>query len=162
MPSAPDASLPDTFFRVAEGALSGHPTVRHQWSSGPRGKRTLTIPRADEAGFDVTIQCETYGLFPFAGHWHGAPWDANTPGRSLEDVAKDCLGFVRSLICADSRLTVHYANARPFRWVLQYPFGNRRVEDRVGLFIFNYFGHRTVRELQNRHLPPREEASLLG
>jgi hypothetical protein len=154
--SVVDASLPDTFFRMAKAVLDGNPQISHQWSSGHRGKRTLSIPKADDRGFDVTIECETYGLYPFADGWHGAPWDINTPKMSVEEICQDCLGFVRSLLCADAKLTVHYSNNRPFRWVLTYPFGGRPVSDRAGLFLFNYFGRRTTGEFQNHHLPRRE------
>jgi len=120
----------------------------------------LRIPKADDGGFDVTIDCQTYGLYPFAGDWHGAPWDVNTPKMSLDDICRDCLGFVRSLLCADSRLTVSYSNGRPFRWVLTYPVGGRSVNDRVGLLLFNYFGLRTTRGFQNHHLRRRETEAI--
>jgi len=163
MASALDTALPDTFFRMAEDTLRVQPEVAHEWSSGRRGKRTLRIPKGDDGGFDVTIACETYGLYPFAGDWHGAPWDVNTPNMSLDDLCRDCLGFVRSLICADSTLTVYYSNGRPFRRVLTYPLSGQSVNDRVGLLVFNYLGRRTMREFQNHHLPRREtEATPSG
>jgi hypothetical protein len=160
MPRAQDTSLPDTFLRLGTEVLSKHPRLRHEWTSSRDGKRTLLIPRADESGFDVRIECETYGLYPFAGEWHGAPWDA--PKTSLDEVCRDCLGFVRSLLCADSRLIVSLTNGRPFRWTLEYPLGGAVVRDRVGLLLFNYFGRRTTHEYQNRHLPPRDGAASAG
>jgi hypothetical protein len=86
-----DTSLPETFFRIANAGLDANPRILHQWSSGHRGKRTLRIPKADERGFDVTIECQTYGLYPSADEWHGAPWDVNTPNMSVEEI---CVGGV--------------------------------------------------------------------
>jgi hypothetical protein len=155
------ASLPDTFFEAAQRVISSHPTLAHEWTSEPSGKRTLKFPASIPSGFDVVIQAETYGLYPYAGDWHGAPWDANTPKMSLAEICEDCLGFVRSLLCADSLLKVCYSNERPYRWVLSYLFGGRQVHDRTGLIVFNYFGRRSTRTFQNEYLPPREGKSVV-
>jgi hypothetical protein len=154
-----DTSLPDTFFEMAQQVIDRHPTLVHAWISGPSGKRTLTFPAASPEGFNVTIQCETYGLYPSAGSWHGAPWDVNTSGMTISEICEDCLGFVRSALCTDSSLEVWYSNKRPFRWVLSYPLEGRLVSDRVGLLVFNYLGRRSVRRFQNSHLPPRESVN---
>ena len=153
-------TLPDTFFRMALARLEEYPHLKHRWS-GPEkgGRRILQIPKADEDGFDVTIECETYGLYPFADGWHGAPWDAPRNSKTTnEEVCEDCLGFVRSVLCPDATLTVWYTSGKAYRWILSYPWGNTRSNDETGSLFFNYFGHRERRVFQNRHLPPRETA----
>ena len=149
-------SLPDTFFEMAQRIIARYPALAHQWTSEPSGKRTLRFPAISSTGFEVVIQAETYGLYPYAGEWHGAPWDSNTPKMTFADICEDCLGFVRSLLCADSSLQVCYSNERPYRWILSYPVEGRRVSDRSGLLVFNYFGRRSTRIFQNEQLPPRE------
>jgi hypothetical protein len=155
------ASLPDTFFEMAQGILSRHPTVAHEWTLHTSGKRTLRLPAVSSNGFDVVIQAETYGLYPYAGDWHGAPWDSNMPKMSFAEICEDCLGFVRSLLCSDSSLQVFYSNERPYRWVLSYPLDGGQFSDRTGLLVFNYFGRRTKRTFQNQQLPPREGPSVV-
>jgi hypothetical protein len=155
------ASLPDTFFEMAQRVIAGYPALAHQWISEPSGKRTLKFPAASATGFDVAIEAEAYGLYPYAGDWHGAPWDYDTPRMTFAEIAEDCLGFVRSLLCSDSSLQVFYSNGRPYRWVLTYPLEGRRVSDRTGLLVFNYFGRRNVRTFQNQQLPPREAISVV-
>ena len=155
------ASLPDTFFEMAQRIIASYPALAHEWTSESSCKRTLRFPAASPTGFDVVIEAETYGLYPYAGDWHGAPWDYNMPRMSLAEISEDCLGFVRSLLSSDSSLQVSYANDRPYRWVLSYPFEGRRVSDRNGLLVFNYFGRRSVRTFQNQQLPPREEISVV-
>jgi len=151
-------SLSDTFFRVASARLAEYPNLKHQWTGpGKDGKRVLRIPKADDYGFDVAIECESYGLYPFADGWHGAPWDAPHNAKTTNDeVCEDCLGFVRSVLCPDATLTVWYTSGKPYKWILNYPWTNKRANDETGSLFFNYFGRREKRMFQNRHLSSRE------
>ncbi len=155
------SSLPDTFFEMAQGIMARHSALEHEWTSEPSGKRTLKIPAAGPTGFDVVIEAETYGLYPYAGEWHGAPWDSNMPRMSFAEICEDCLGFVRSLLCTDSSLQVSFSNECPYRWVLSYPVEGRQVSDRTELLVFNYFGRRSVRTFQNEQLPRRKTISFV-
>jgi hypothetical protein len=148
--------LPDIFHHLATQRLAAHPGLAHEWS-GPdhKGKRILIIPEVEESGFDIRIDCETYGLYPYAGGWHGAPWDADRPKATLEEICEDCLGFIRSVVSPEAVLTVTYAGAKPIRWVLSYPWRGTRTNDETGLLLFNYFAPRQRRIFQNHHLPPR-------
>jgi hypothetical protein len=148
-------SLPDIFWQLASERLAEHPSLLHQWS-GPdsKGKRVLYIPKAEDNGFDVRIECETYGIYPYADGWHGAPWDA--PNSTLDAVCKDCLGFIRSVVSPEAVLTVMYAGTKPYKWILSYPWGETRTHDETGLLFFNYFARRQKRTLQNHHLPARQ------
>lgn len=152
------ATLPDTFFRMTTEWLSAHPHLSPQWL-GPEkdGKRTLRIPKADEQGFDVTIECESYGLYPFCDGWHGAPWDAPHDSKTTDEgVCEDCLRFLHLILCPDATLTVWYTSGKPYKWVLSYPWRGHRANDDARSLFFNYFGRREKRMFQNRHLPSRE------
>ena len=150
-------SLPEVFWQQANARFAGHPTLRHEWS-GPdgKGKRVLFVPKSNDNGFDVRIECEAFGLYPYADGWHGAPWDVNTPNTTLEAICDDCLGFLRSVVSPEAVLTVKYAGTKPYRWTLSYPWGEARTNDETGLLFFNYLARRQTRMLQNHHLPARE------
>jgi hypothetical protein len=147
-------SLPDTFFRMATAHLAEYPNLAHHWS-GPdqHGKRILDIPKAREDGFDIRIEAETYGLYPRAGRWHGAPWDApHDTDTTNEEVCEDCLGFVRSALSPDATLTVFFASGNPYKWILSYSRAGTRVNDETGSLFFNYCGRRERRVFKNQHL----------
>ena len=65
--------LPLMFERCARQILSGYPELRTQWKDLNGKGKQLTICKKDETGFDVVVQAETYGLYPFAGDWYGPP-----------------------------------------------------------------------------------------
>jgi hypothetical protein len=149
-------SLPEAFFVLASARLGGRAPVAHRWS-GPEsdGKRVLEVPAAAESGFSVRVECETYGLYVYAEGWHGSPFECGPVTATPEETAENCLGFVRTLLCADSSLEVSYAGAKPYRWVLKYATDNGAEQEEMGLLVYNYFGSRSKRVLQNNHLPPR-------
>jgi len=147
-----DPALPDLFEAYARSILVQYPELRARWHVTSRGRgRWLTVPKRDDAGFDVVVQAETDGLYPFAGDWHGAPWDAGIGGERDEDLCVRFMGFVRSLLCEDSRLDVAYAGTRPYRWVLTYRTEEGTESETTGSLFFNYFAKRTRRTFQNRH-----------
>ena len=133
-----------------------YPNLAHHWS-GPEssGKRVLHLPKQDTSGFDIRIECEPYGLYPYAGDWHGATWDANAPNTTIEEQCEQCLGFVRSLLCPDSKLSVTFAGTKPIKWVLTYPIESQIQNEETGLLLFNYFVRRHTVVYQNHHLPSR-------
>jgi hypothetical protein len=73
------------FKEVAEKVTWDCPSDKCEWTSEPnKPKETLTIHKLDENGFDVRLECESYGLYPFAGGWHGAPWvKMGTPDKKM-------------------------------------------------------------------------------
>lgn len=145
-------SLPDYFYVKANEKLKQHSELRFEWSHED-SKKILKIFKNSDDGFDIKIECETYGLYPSVDGWHGAPWDSNV--MEFEDMCQDCLGFIRSLLCTDSKLIVSYSNDKPYKWVLCYPFEDDTYEDETGLFFFNYFGRKSKMDFQNHSLPPR-------
>ena len=154
------SSLSEAFFKVAGARLGEYPQLRHAWE-GPEksGRRVLSIPKQDTGGFDVRIECESYGLYPVADGWHGAPWDNNPSVGTPEKIAEQCFGFLRTVLSPDAVLNVHFSAGKPYKWILSYPTGQLPVNDETGLLLFNYFGRREVREYRNRHLPSRADGT---
>jgi hypothetical protein len=148
--------LPEAFFALASARLRESPQVVHHWSDpAADGKRVLEVPSSGESGFLVRVECETYGLYVYADGWHGSPFECGPVTETPEATAENCLGFVRSLLCADSSLVVFYAGNRPYRWVLSYATDGGDEREETGLLVYNYFGPKSKRVLQNEHLPPR-------
>jgi hypothetical protein len=158
-------TIPEVFEREARAAFAVHPNLSPRWSVISNGDgRQLLMPRRESSGFDVGVQAETYGLYPFAGEWAGAPWEP-APGdprpldQQIDDLCVQFLGFIRTLLSVDATFTVHYSAGQPYRWVLEYETELGRESEACGLFIYNYFGKRRVETLQNRHLPGRYHAA---
>jgi hypothetical protein len=160
MPSTA-TSIPEVFERQARAVLAEHPELAAQWSVISKGAgRQLFIPKSEPSGFDITVQAETYGLYPFAGDWHGAPWELSPRDRrsiktQIDDLCAEFLGFVRTMLSTDATLYVHYSNDRPYRWVLSYETEIGPDTEECGQIVYNYFGKRRVETLRNRHLPTR-------
>ena len=145
-------NLPILFERYARGILDEYTTIQAKWDSTNQGGRRLTIFKVDESGFDIMVDAETYGLIPYAGDWHGPAWESSV---GTKDLCEQFMGFVRSLLCADSTLEVRYAGTWAFQWILTYPTEGGFESYETGIFFYNYFGKRRSRILQNQHLPPR-------
>ena len=73
----PVESLPAIFEGCATRILGRFPEIDVRWDDIRRGRK-LTIYRQEDAGFDVVVEAETYGLYPYTGEWHGAPWEPGT------------------------------------------------------------------------------------
>ena len=154
-------SIPEEFERQARAVLAGHPELGVRWSTISSGRgRELYIPKREPSGFDIVVQAETYGLYPFAGDWHGVPWELSSKdSRPIEDrIAERCselLGFVRTLLSVDAALHVHCAGRRPYKWILSFETESGRESEECGLLFYNYFAEKRIESLQNRHLPSR-------
>ena len=80
------------------------------WSIRRNGARSeLRIAAGSTEGFEIGANCETYGLFPLAGPWQGAPWERYV---SVADVCDNYFGLVRALLSPDARLRVMYRRDR--------------------------------------------------
>ena len=68
--------LPTIFEKYAKEALAASPEIDAKWVIRDGGdKKILTIKKQNSLGFDVVVECETYGLYPYAGEWHGPAWE---------------------------------------------------------------------------------------
>jgi hypothetical protein len=145
--------LIDAFRELAEARLSeGH--VAHEWRE-MESKTVLVVPAESDSGFEVRVECESYGLYVYAEGWHGAPFETGPLTPTPSDTAGNCLGFVRTLLSEDSALQVTYAGTKPIRWRLTYATDTGTEQEDVGLLLFNYLAQRTQRTLVNTQLPAR-------
>ncbi len=142
--------LTEIFFKRMTEFLEKYPQVNYEWIQNSETKK-LKIFKQDEYGFDIEINCESYGVYPIVDKWHGAPWDITV--MEPEEICDDCLEFVSSLLCSDSKLIVFYSNNKPYKWVLSFPHDGKIVEEETESLFFNYFGRRKKSEFQNRILP---------
>jgi hypothetical protein len=150
----PSLKYPDTFFRVASTILERHPEVRHQWSFDEKKQnRKLIIPKVEDSGFDVGVNCETYGLYPWAGDWSGPCWDINTPKTTLEEMSEEVLALLRILLSPESRLGILYRGNRKSKLILEFatPTG-WHVHDKHGVNFLAWFGEKKTKVCQNSHL----------
>lgn len=67
------------------------------------GRQLELCVRGSDNGFDVGAMVETYGLYPWAGSWHGAPWEPTAKWPS-EALCREFLGLKRRLLSPDGRL----------------------------------------------------------
>jgi len=147
--------LPTSFEDFAKKKLATSPHISCHWETLNNGdKRRLVIMRQNEGGFDIVIECETYGLYPFAGEWHGSPWEWFQE-ESLEEFFEQFMGFIRTLLSKDAMLEVKYSNKKPYKWFLTYETEQDQEKRETGLFLYNYFGSRSAQVFQNDQLPQR-------
>src|SRR5918995_5298045 len=95
--------LPAVFERYVRDVLARQNCLRHEWATSP-GKSRLIIPKANETGFTVEAQAETYGLYASAEGWHRAAWELTSQKETSEDLCSQFLGFIRPLLSSDAWL----------------------------------------------------------
>lgn len=152
----------ETFRDVAVPVLARHPQLCVVWENLPDGEAyKLRIPKSSPTGFDVGVEVQTYGLYPFGGDWHGAPWDITTPGASVTEKCRHSLGLMRVLLSTDTRLRVRYAGGRPYKCIVEMATstGWKVYEDVGSLFFFRFWTARSEQLFQNDKLPPLGFAS---
>jgi hypothetical protein len=130
-------------FQAGVGAVLSSSQARHEW----QGSGAVKIFASSAHGYDVRLVCESYGVYPYAGDWHGAPWDAAAwpPARLKQSVQE----FLLSVLSPSGELTVHRSNSRPYKWVLHYSFEGQWTFEETGLMFFNWFGRRSTETLRN-------------
>ena len=146
----------EAFKVVADPILAKHPTLRFAWERHPKGAAyTLRIFKTLPTGFDIGMEVQTYCLYPFAGDWHGSPWDITTPGVPVVAMCRYALGLIRALLSADTRLRVRCAGGRPYKWCVESatPTG-WALHEETGLLLFRFFSTRTDEFFQNTQLAP--------
>lgn len=148
--------LPVVFEKCAREWLARNQALPHEWSIGPK-KCRLIIPRADETGFTVEIEAETYGLHASADRWRSGAWEPVSRDETLEDLCSQFLDFVRTLLRADAWLEMRYSGRSPCQWMMTYRLEHGTKSHSTGSLFFNYFGERSKKVLQNHHLPARRE-----
>ena len=111
----------------------------------------LRIPAVESDGFDIEVEANGDGLELRAGGAH-FPLD----GADTSTSVRDALGLIRDLLTPAMRLRETLAGGRPYRWRLESLNDDRwETEHEMRLLLRNYFGSRSERIYQNRHLPSR-------
>ena len=147
-----DLSLLDTF--EAKGrALLGASSLTGLWRIERRAEDVKLQIAASAGGFDLGAKCETYGLYPWAGEWQGAPWEP--VDWSVDQLCEEYFGLVRMLVSRDARLRLKYRRNRLQLVVveLRTPNGWQLFEQERRLVL--PLGATREVLLQNDHLPPR-------
>ena len=159
-----EIKLTDIFLDVVKPVLARHGELSHAIRINEKRPRVdLIIHQQEDQGFDVGVVCETHGIYPWAGNWHGASWDATTPYAegNLQQTCENCLGFVRTLLSPDARLRVQSKAGQPCHWIIELFDGeNWHTQEESSLVIYNYFGKLTETTHQNRHFPSRRKSKL--
>ena len=147
--------LPTSFEDFARKKLATSPHISCDWETLNNGdKRRLVIKRQKDNGFDIAVECETYGLYPFAGEWHGPAWDWFQE-ESLEEFFEEFMGFIRTLLSKDAMLEVRYSGNKPYKWCLTYETEQGQEKLETGRIFYNYFGSKSTQVFQNDQLPQR-------
>lgn len=120
------------FVQAARGTIdrviSGIPLGGAGWTTtGKQASPTIAIPPMSKDGFSVTFVLETYGIYPSAKTWHGAPWDAGV--WSGPRLVASIETFLRSVLSDEENLTVYYADERPCKSIPHYLFEREWVEN---------------------------------
>jgi hypothetical protein len=140
----------DAFVNAASAVVAKCPGGSYEWV-GDASKPPLTlIVKAAPGGFPVELKCQSYGVYPSAAGWHGAPWDVTV--HLPKDVAAAITEFLESVLSLNARLEVHRANGKAYKYVLHYRFNGQQVTDTTGLFFYNWFAQRSVTEFSNNWL----------
>jgi hypothetical protein len=133
----------DRFRARIEEAIARSPGLRAEWS--PDGMM-VTFPRGDDDGFDVLVEI---GRDEAIVHGAGAH-----EHFSYAKEFEPALGFVRGLLSPGMRVRELRSGGSPYRWYVEVRRdGDWSVATENGLLFFNYFGKRSQRIYQNRHLP---------
>ena len=145
----------ETFKCIVKSVLESCPDIKYEWMSDPdEQKETVIIHKESDTGFNIKLECFTYGIYPSVDDWDGAAWDVTC--WELQDLQKEFGSFLRYLLSPDSELIVTYANDKPFKWNLRYPYYGKITDDMRKTIVFNWFGERKEIKFQNKYFPPNQ------
>jgi hypothetical protein len=130
----------------ASQVLEAFPDLTCTWHDG-----ALRIAASGGDGFEVELQPDSAGIIAFTGvgfHEH-----CESPAS---EAVQNALGMARDFLSPDMRIRELLSAARAYRWHLERRVeGGWATESQSGLLLWNYFGRRSERVYQNRHLPGR-------
>lgn len=145
----------ETFVNAAEEVLRRYPPESHEWNGSPtQPPVTLNISPSSIRGFPVEIVCQTYGVYPSALGWCGAPWDVTvfSPSALTETLQE----FLQSVLSENASLEVHRSNGKPYKYILNYTFDGEKVSDEEGTILYNWFGEKKVEIFSNNWRTPNK------
>jgi hypothetical protein len=145
-----DASDPYVVFPNVVRDILGRTAVEHTLESDAVRRRwTLSIPRGRGRAFDAGLVCESYGIYPWAGGWHGSPWDFG-PQESTQRTCHAAVAFLQHVISPSARLRVLARGGKPYRWLLEFRDGATwTLYEETGSLVYNYLGRRSEQILAN-------------
>lgn len=100
-------TLIESFEQATKKYLGGMSQLTGCWQLEMHNRQAvLRITSSSTNGFDFGATCETYGLYPWASEWCGAPWESVE--TDVNEVCKAYFSFVRALLSPDARLCLTY------------------------------------------------------
>jgi len=139
------------FRSAVESVLSDYPEVQVELiSDNEKPKEVAIIKRIDNDGFNVTLECFSYGLYPSADGWIGAPWDVTVWGNS--ELEKSVREFLYSVLSTYGKLEIFYSNGKAYKWILHFKHEGERSFEIEKTTFYNWFGNKSSRVFQNRTL----------
>jgi hypothetical protein len=145
-----DQSLLNEFEKIAKTLLGD----RDISLTRDKSKLTFKIPKLSEDGFDIKATVETYGIYPEAGSWHGAPWEPRKEWP-VQQVCKDFFGLVRMLLSEDAQLREEYRHGKLKKTGIYLKDKNGwRLFEEDGFFVLP-FGRKKEEVYQNKIMKPR-------
>lgn len=142
-----------TFKDAAASVIAECNELHHVWvSDQDEPKETLHIPATDPNGYDITLECWGYGLYPRAGGWRGAPWDVT--GWPLNRFAASVTDFLFAALSPEGELQVFYSDGTPCKWVLRTLYEGAWVSDPYKLPSVRCSKHDDIIVFRNSTLPP--------
>ena len=138
----------ETFVNAAKKVLSEYPPESYEWNGSPsKPPVTLNIRPSSICGFPVKIICQTYGVYPSALGWYGAPWDVTVFSSSaLTEMLQE---FLQSVMSENASLEVHHSNGKPYKYILNYTFDGEQASEEEGTIFYNWFGEKKVEIFSN-------------
>ncbi|MDP1817281.1 MAG: hypothetical protein Q8K92_22685 [Leadbetterella sp.] len=115
----------------------------------------MIIPKKSISGFDVGVTVQTYGMYPWAGAWHGAALEPMKEWLE-EEVCSDFFGFLRTILSPDARLRykLYRNNIKAAILEIREKNGNWKIHDKYSFFVIPFGDYKEV-EHQNIHFTSR-------
>jgi len=149
-----------TFRQEAQKCIDSENGLEHIWDQCEIGSTCcLRFPPKDLNGFEVEVHVDSNGIVVFGQGSHIHFDEDGDPNMKV----KNALALVRDMLSKNMKIVEYWAGKSPYKWKLQLFDGTKwQTEDHMCLFVFNYFGRRSKKILQNTQLPPREMKTQRG
>lgn len=132
-------------FREAVKTATKNIAVRFIFISGTKND-LLTIPKQNENGFEILLECMDYGVYSSIDRWNGGCWDVT--GWEPDELKKSLSEFISSIL-SDAIFEIHYSNGKPYKWILHHIFEGEPISTKHNLLFYNWFGKKTSRLFSN-------------
>lgn len=150
-----DCDLCRLFMETAQKILANYPKLGYTLDVDEAGRScTLTIPKRDSDGFDISVEATAREITVRAEGWHTHV----DFFEDAENVVLYSMGLVRDLLSPHMRLRLLCSGGRPYRYRAEVLADGRwKRHSATGSALWNYAGKRSERILQNRVLYGRSD-----